>query len=152
VELAQAHTDEALEALVKALAGPQSVAAACAILDRGWGKPSQSIDAVVTTYEGGIDTPKLPRGPEGIEEWLERRRKELSELTAKAPAPQRSPPIVTNRVEEPAPPPMPPAPPPKPDTIWTPEQERAWQRQEAEREQSPGLHGPLGQPGSKARW
>ena len=43
-ELARAHTDEALATLVEALSAKESrtrVAAAEALLDRGWGKPTQ---------------------------------------------------------------------------------------------------------------
>ena len=46
-ELAKAHTAEALETLVAALKATESrtrVAAAEALLDRGWGKPSQHIE------------------------------------------------------------------------------------------------------------
>jgi hypothetical protein len=43
-ELARAHTKEAVEALVRGLGDPKHyVAAATALLDRGWGKPTQPI-------------------------------------------------------------------------------------------------------------
>lgn len=49
--LAQAHTHEALEILIEVARNkksPQSarVHAACALLDRGWGKPSQFVEQV----------------------------------------------------------------------------------------------------------
>jgi hypothetical protein len=43
-ELARTHTKEAVEALVRGLDDPKHyVAAATALLDRGWGKPTQPI-------------------------------------------------------------------------------------------------------------
>jgi hypothetical protein len=43
-ELARQHTEKAIEALVKALGNERtSVAAASALLDRGYGKPAQEI-------------------------------------------------------------------------------------------------------------
>lgn len=49
--LCKAHTEEAVKALLMAMRfkGPQQVPAAIAILDRGWGKPKQVIEA-----EGGV--------------------------------------------------------------------------------------------------
>lgn len=42
-ELARQHTPEAMRALLEALHDPrQKVAAACAILDRGYGRPTQA--------------------------------------------------------------------------------------------------------------
>jgi hypothetical protein len=47
-ELARAHTSEALEAILNTLRNTESdtarIAAANALLDRGYGKPSQSVD------------------------------------------------------------------------------------------------------------
>lgn len=44
-ELAAAHTEAAIAALARALDDPKtSVGAAVALLDRGWGKPQQSLD------------------------------------------------------------------------------------------------------------
>ena len=77
-------TDPALKALVLDLADPDKRAfAACAILDRGWGKPTQSVNAVVnaTHYVGGVDLP--PR--ETLEQWLQRRKEELRRLDAPKP-------------------------------------------------------------------
>jgi hypothetical protein len=82
---------------------------------------------------------------EETEAWLARRRKELAEMTANAasrhtPTPR---PIVDAEIAEPAPPP----PPPRPDTVWTAEQERRWQEQEANREQqAQRLSGRFGMP------
>lgn len=43
-ELARAHTPDAINALVAALANPRErVSAAVALLDRGWGKPTQPL-------------------------------------------------------------------------------------------------------------
>jgi hypothetical protein len=45
-ELARAHTEDAIRALVAALQNPRErVQAATALLDRGWGKPAQAIEA-----------------------------------------------------------------------------------------------------------
>ena len=45
-ELARAHTPEAIRALVAALDSPRErVNAACALLDRGWGRPALPIAA-----------------------------------------------------------------------------------------------------------
>jgi len=45
--LARRHTEEAIKTLVVAMRfkGPQQVPAAIALLDRGWGRPKQVIDA-----------------------------------------------------------------------------------------------------------
>jgi len=61
-EIARKHTDAAIETLVKVMenaeASPSArVAAASALLDRGWGRPSQTINA-------NID------GAESISNWL----------------------------------------------------------------------------------
>ena len=51
------------------------VAAAVALLDRGWGKPSASVDV---TTQGQALVNSVDRPPkETREEWLERRRREL---------------------------------------------------------------------------
>jgi len=74
-------TDKALEALVLDLAVPdRRAAAACAILDRGWGKPAQAIAAQIHGHltVSGIDRP--PEITETYEEWLERRRTELDAI------------------------------------------------------------------------
>ena len=43
-ELARAHTPDAIQALVAALSSPRErVSAAVALLDRGWGKPTQHL-------------------------------------------------------------------------------------------------------------
>jgi hypothetical protein len=49
-ELARQYTTDALDGLVDALrngSGPAKVAAANALLDRGWGKPTQDLDVNV---------------------------------------------------------------------------------------------------------
>ena len=53
VDLCKANTEEAVKTLVVAMRfkGPQQVPAAIALLDRGWGKPKQVIEA-----EGGAVT------------------------------------------------------------------------------------------------
>ncbi len=49
-DIARAHTSEAIEVLVKVMGDPDAapsarVGAATALLDRGWGKPAQTINA-----------------------------------------------------------------------------------------------------------
>jgi len=45
-EMCRAHTKDAVEALVASLTDPKvRVPAACALLDRGWGRPKQHIEA-----------------------------------------------------------------------------------------------------------
>ena len=65
--LARAHTPDAIPALVAALANPsERVAAAVALLDRGWGKPIQAI-------EGSMEQTYVLRAPppvESVDEWL----------------------------------------------------------------------------------
>lgn len=55
-ELAREHCGAALDALVKVCTSGESetarVAAASALLDRGYGKPSQHVDVQVTHYDG----------------------------------------------------------------------------------------------------
>jgi hypothetical protein len=70
-ELARAHTKEAVLALVQALDDPRhAVSAAVALLDRGWGRPTQHIagdaDAGPThyTFSWGPATPEpQPEAP-----------------------------------------------------------------------------------------
>ncbi|MDE2100282.1 MAG: hypothetical protein KGL39_23730 [Patescibacteria group bacterium] len=55
-ELARQYTEQAIEGLLDALqngSGPAKVAAANALLDRGWGKPQQDVD-VKMNVSGGI--------------------------------------------------------------------------------------------------
>jgi hypothetical protein len=48
-ELARQHTEQAVRALVEALRDPRhKVAAACALLDRAWGKPQISVHSEVS--------------------------------------------------------------------------------------------------------
>lgn len=74
--LARRHTDAAIERLVKALDEPRhAVAAAVALLDRGWGKPKEQVEQTNLNIDaGGIDGPELPRT---LDEWLERRHSQL---------------------------------------------------------------------------
>jgi hypothetical protein len=71
-EAARVFTDDALEALVKICRGGQSesarVAAANALLDRGYGRPVQTIDSTVRTQPGeltGITDAELERIAKG---------------------------------------------------------------------------------------
>lgn len=49
-ELARTYTEQAVRTLVEALDDPKlKVQAACALLDRGWGKPMQTIAADAAT-------------------------------------------------------------------------------------------------------
>lgn len=75
-DLARAHTDAAIGTLVKALRDHRlCVSAAVALLDRGWGKPKETVEAAhAHLMLGGIDAPPLP---ETLEAWLLRRRAEL---------------------------------------------------------------------------
>jgi hypothetical protein len=85
IEMCRALTPEAVQALYQALSNPRErVQAATALLDRGWGRPHQSVYAQVDTnlIVGGIDAPPLPQTLESAEEWLIRRRKELAALEA----------------------------------------------------------------------
>jgi hypothetical protein len=66
--LAREHTPAALAALVDALRSPRErVGAAVALLDRGWGKPTVTVEGNVehTTYVLRAPTPT-----ESADEWL----------------------------------------------------------------------------------
>ena len=66
--MAREHTPAALTALVDALRSPRErVSAAVALLDRGWGKPTVTIEGNVehTTYVLRAPTPT-----ESADEWL----------------------------------------------------------------------------------
>lgn len=53
--LARKHTPEAIEALVAALQCPKErVAAAVALLDRGWGRPTQPVEADLDLQQGWV--------------------------------------------------------------------------------------------------
>jgi hypothetical protein len=81
--MARALTPKAIAALDKALDDPdRAVQAAQALLDRAWGKPAQAVFAQVngSVLVGGIDRP--PR--ETLEQWLARRRRELTVLDSQA--------------------------------------------------------------------
>jgi len=58
-ELAQRHTATAIQTLVALMQGAKSesarVAAAQAVLDRGWGRPLQNLEATVRPVEPPID-------------------------------------------------------------------------------------------------
>ena len=76
--LAQQHCPAAILALVEALKYPKErVPAAQVLLDRGYGRPRQEIDATLRGIVGGIDAPPLP---ESIDDWLARRRADLQRL------------------------------------------------------------------------
>jgi hypothetical protein len=84
VLLAREHTAAAIEALVRSLTGKNAVAAASALLDRGWGRPKAPVEhSGNIDVTGGIDAPPdVATTPESAEEWLERRRKELASMAA----------------------------------------------------------------------
>src|SRR5262249_44537872 len=68
-ELARQHMPAAIEALASIMNNPNTsdaarVSAACALLDRGYGKPQQHIDAEVGSYVA-----LLPRPYDTAEEW-----------------------------------------------------------------------------------
>jgi hypothetical protein len=84
LEAARNLTTEALDRLVELMRQDNDRAlalnAATEILNRGWGKPAQSlaIAAEITTNVGGIDRPPVIN--ESAAEWLARRRVELAAL------------------------------------------------------------------------
>lgn len=85
-DLARRYTEEAILTLVAAMRSPRErVPAAIALLDRGWGKPKETVEgAHLHMLLGGTDSPPIP---ETIEQWLERRQRQLDAqltITAKA--------------------------------------------------------------------
>jgi hypothetical protein len=91
-ELARAHTATALSVLVEIASKPTAtdsarVAAASAILDRGYGKPRQATEISGPNGGpipvGGVD---MPERPETYDEWMERRRRELTAMGSAAGA------------------------------------------------------------------
>jgi len=69
-EIARKHTPEAIKTLVAALKAENEgtrVAAANALLDRGWGKPAQTIDATITDDRMVVESPPPE---ENTEDWL----------------------------------------------------------------------------------
>src|SRR5262245_14683911 len=90
-ELARQHMPAAIDALVSIMNNPKAsdaarVSAATALLDRGYGKPQQHIDAEVGSYVA-----LLPRPYETSEEWeaavrLEMAMKQPPELDAPEPS------------------------------------------------------------------
>jgi Family of unknown function (DUF5681) len=66
--LARVHTAEALETLVNALRSPKErVPAAIALLDRGWGKPKQTVEGSVEVLSYVL---RAPTPTESADEWL----------------------------------------------------------------------------------
>jgi hypothetical protein len=60
IELARSHTTDAIETLVAAMNSGSApwgarIAAANAILDRGWGKPTQAVEATVSIFDQMTD-------------------------------------------------------------------------------------------------
>jgi hypothetical protein len=83
-DLARSHTDAAIRVLVEELSNPRyRVAAAVALLERGWGRPRQEVESLNTNInynaDSGVDIPPRPVTIESATEWLARRRRELSE-------------------------------------------------------------------------
>lgn len=67
--VAKRHTIEAVETLVKALKAENEgtrVAAANALLDRGWGKPQQSVETTIRDERMVVSAPVPEKDPE---EW-----------------------------------------------------------------------------------
>lgn len=59
-ELAARHTEAAIAALAKALDDPKTaVPAAVALLDRGWGKPQQSVDIKTDAADQQVAAPDI---------------------------------------------------------------------------------------------
>jgi hypothetical protein len=70
-EMFQAKAPEALEVLTRCLQSNDdrvAMMAAQAILDRGYGKPVQSIDANIS--EGGVRYAEVPHKAANTEEWI----------------------------------------------------------------------------------
>jgi hypothetical protein len=82
--LARQHTVAAIDTLVKCLIDPRHrVAAAVALLDRGWGRPKEPVEhSGNLNVSGGIDARPCCETIEDAEQWLERRRRELALLAA----------------------------------------------------------------------
>ena len=77
-EIAREHTEPAIQILVAIMndadASPSSrVAAATALLDRGWGRPAQTIDAKINSYQSFT---------EALQEISERHQREQEEKQA----------------------------------------------------------------------
>jgi hypothetical protein len=65
-QLARAHTEVAINALVEVCndkAHPQRVAAANGLLDRGWGKPKESVDIDANVKGSGVPIIQIVRLP-----------------------------------------------------------------------------------------
>ena len=65
IELARSHTTDAIETLVAAMNSDSApwgarIAAANAILDRGWGKPEQTVSANVSVFDQMTDDEQKP--------------------------------------------------------------------------------------------
>lgn len=70
-KLAQTHTVEAIAVLVAAMAHPKTcVSAAVALLDRGWGRPSQEISGPDGTPLTQTYVIRAPSAVESAAEWL----------------------------------------------------------------------------------
>jgi hypothetical protein len=81
-EIAREHTEPAIGILVAVMndqqAAPSSrVAAATALLDRGWGRPAQTIDASINSHQSFV---------EALQEISERCQREQEAKQANAPA------------------------------------------------------------------
>jgi hypothetical protein len=91
-EMFQARSQEALEVLIRCLQSDDdriAMMAAQAILDRGYGKPVQSIDANITEDGGPIRYyAELPRKADTAAEWLEHvnARRDTLTLTVRSDA------------------------------------------------------------------
>jgi hypothetical protein len=78
-EAFKARAPEALEVLTRCLASDDdriAIMAAQAILDRGYGKPTQSINANIG--EGSVRYVEIPRKAENAEAWLQQQMPALS--------------------------------------------------------------------------
>jgi hypothetical protein len=65
IVLARSHTTDAIETLVAAMNSDSApwgarIAAANAILDRGWGKPEQTVSANVSVFDQMTDDEQKP--------------------------------------------------------------------------------------------
>jgi hypothetical protein len=67
--LAREHTAEALQTLVDALRSPKNcVPAAIALLDRGWGKPTVTVEGALDMMHSYVL--RAPTPTESADEWL----------------------------------------------------------------------------------
>lgn len=95
-EIARKHTPEAIETLVSVMHNARAtdqarVHAATALLDRGWGRPAQTINATIDANNVDIDARLQDRAAKLLESFVEqpentRETEAASDLTSEAEA------------------------------------------------------------------